>query len=88
MTPAEDKLTLDKPALYQIKVPGELDSEWADKVEGMALKVDMDEDGQSFTTLTGTFDQAGLHGLLRWLYALGLPLVSVVCLECGVRNGS
>ena len=29
------------------------------------------------TTLTSTVDQAGLQGLLRRLYALGLPLISV-----------
>ncbi|MFN2274224.1 MAG: hypothetical protein ACK2TX_05195 [Anaerolineales bacterium] len=32
------------------------------------------------TRLTGDFDQAALHGLLRWLYSLGLPLISVLYL--------
>jgi hypothetical protein len=31
------------------------------------------------TTLTGAVDQAALHGLLRRLYSLGLPLISVNC---------
>jgi hypothetical protein len=34
--------------------------------------------GPPVSTLAGTFDQAGLHGVLRRLYSLGLPLVSVV----------
>ena len=33
------------------------------------------------TTLIGAFDQAALQGLLRRLYSLGLPLISVNCLE-------
>jgi hypothetical protein len=84
MAKAENKLTLDKPALYRIKVPGKLDPGWADRVEGMALKIQTEADDQPYTTLTGTFDQAGLHGVLRWLYTLGLPLASVTCLECGI----
>lgn len=43
------------------------------------LTIDSDADGLPITTLTGTFDQAALHGLLRRLYSLGLPLISVVC---------
>ncbi len=31
--------------------------------------------------ITGSFDQAALQGLLRRLYSLGLPLISVICLE-------
>ena len=40
-----------------------------------------DENGSPVTTLTGTVDQAALQGLLRRLYSLGLPLISVFCLE-------
>jgi hypothetical protein len=34
----------------------------------------------TFAALTGTVDQAALHGLLRQLYSLGVPLISVNCL--------
>jgi hypothetical protein len=87
MNKAENKLTLDRPVRYQIKVPGELDPGWADRVEGMALEVEFEGDDRPFTTLTGTFDQAALHGLLQWLYAVGLPLASVLWLECGTQDG-
>jgi hypothetical protein len=33
------------------------------------------------TILTGILDQAALQGLLRRLCALGLPLISVTCVE-------
>ena len=49
----------------------------------MTTTVESEGDGPPVTTLTGTVDQAALQGLLRRLYSLGLPLISVVCVECG-----
>ncbi|MCJ7534915.1 MAG: hypothetical protein WA997_10280 [Anaerolineales bacterium] len=75
------KLTLDQPATYQIKVPGHLDESWADWAGEMTITVGSDNNGLPISTIIGTFDQAALHGLLRRLYNLGLPLISVNCLE-------
>ena len=75
------RLTLDKPATYQIKVPRELDEHWADWGGELTITIENDDDGSSITTLTGTLDQAALLGLLRRLYSLGLPLISAICLE-------
>ena len=80
------KITLAQPATYQIKVPGHLDESWSDWVGGMTITVE--SEGPPVTTLTGRLDQAALQGLLRRLYSLGLPLVSVICLESGLENGS
>ena len=77
------KLSLDRPATYQIKVPGHLDESWADWIGEMTIEVESRGDGLPVTTLTGSIDQAALQGLLRRLYSLGLPLISVICLECG-----
>jgi hypothetical protein len=82
------KLSLDRPANYQIKVPGRLDESWSDWVEGMTIRIESKDDGPPFSILTGSLDQAALQGLLRRLYSLGLPLVSVICLECGLETGS
>jgi len=71
------KPTLDQPALFQIKVSGCLSANWSDWLEEMTVTVECDDDGCSETILTGTFDQAALLGLLRKLYYLGLPLISV-----------
>jgi hypothetical protein len=71
------KLTLDRPATYRIQVPAHLDESWSDWVEGMTIAIHSEEDGSPVTTLTCTVDQAALHGLLRRLYSLGLPLISV-----------
>jgi hypothetical protein len=75
------KLTLDRPATYQIKVPGHLDECWADWDRRMTVTVDSEGDGPPVTNLTGTADQAALHGLLRRLYSLGLSLISVNLVE-------
>ena len=75
----KDKLTLYRPAIYQIKVPGELDESWSDWVAGMTITVESQVEGPPVTTLTATLDQAALHGVLRRLYSVGLPLISVNC---------
>jgi len=75
------KLTLDRPATYQIKVPEELDQRWSDWYRGMTIAVGRDDNGVSVSILTVTADQAALQSLLRRLYSLGLPLISVVCVE-------
>lgn len=76
------KLTLDRPAIYQIKVPGRLDESWTDWAGSMAVTVETRNDGPPVTTLIGAVDQAALQGLLRRLYSMGLPLISVICVEC------
>ena len=81
MKEVKQKLTLDRATTYQIKVPGELPKNWSDWAGGMAITVQCEESGTPITILTGTVDQAALHGLLRRLYSIGLPLISVICVE-------
>lgn len=83
MKPEKRKLTLDRTAIYQVKIPGMLDECWTDWDGEMTVSVDTDEEGLVYTTLTGALDQAALQGLLRRLYGLGLPLISVICLGVG-----
>jgi hypothetical protein len=49
----------------------------------MTSAVESKGDSPPVTILTGTFDQAALQGLLRRLYFPGLPLISVICIDCG-----
>jgi hypothetical protein len=78
----EQRLTLDQAAIYQIKVPGRFDESWSEAFEGMVVTAERDSSGQTITTLTGPVaDQAALHGLLRRLYNLGLPLLSLNRIE-------
>lgn len=59
---------------YEIKIKGHLDESWADWFEGLAFSYGSD----GTTTLSGEiFDQAALHGLLKKIRDLGMPLLSV-----------
>jgi len=61
--------------VYQLRVKGHLGSQWTDWFEG--LTVTLEDNGD--TLLTGpVVDQAALHGLIRKVRDLGMPLVSVV----------
>ncbi|WP_343424279.1 hypothetical protein [Candidatus Amarolinea dominans] len=60
--------------VYQIRIKGHLSHQWTDWFEG--LTITLEEDGN--TLLTGpVIDQAALHGLLRKVRDLGMPLISV-----------
>ena len=64
----------DKSGLYEIRIRGHLDGRWNDRFDG--LTITLEEDGN--TLLSGTVaDQAALHGLLKKVRDLGMPLVSV-----------
>jgi len=74
------QLTLDRPARYQINVPGELETERLGFIQDMTITVDMDQNQMTVSILTGVFDQSALQGFLRYLYSLGIPLLSLFCL--------
>ena len=70
----------DQPVVYQIRIKGHLGPQWTEWFEGMA--VTREENGD--TLLTGpVVDQAALHGLLKKVRDLGLPLLSVIRVETG-----
>jgi len=75
------KLTLDQPVTYKIRVPGHLHGEIFGMDDTMLVLLDFDGRGQPISDLTMTVDQAALHGFLRLLYSLGLPIISVICVD-------
>jgi hypothetical protein len=77
MRALKQKPTLDRPATYQVQVPGELDESWSDWIQGMTIAVESEGEDPPVTTLTGAFDQAALHGLRKKVRNLGMPLLSV-----------
>ncbi|MEJ2411978.1 MAG: hypothetical protein P8Y34_03145 [Anaerolineales bacterium] len=75
--PELNHLTLDRPARYEIIVPGIVDKKWFVDYHLEICSPTSDPSGETRTTVILTVDQAALHGLLRYLYTLRLPLVSV-----------
>ena len=65
----------DQPVIYEIRIKGHLDPQWTDWFGGLTITLEDNGD----TLVTGpVVDQAALHGLLKKVRDLGMPLVSVI----------
>lgn len=74
-----------EPGLYEIRINGHLDDRWAHWFEGLTITLGDNGD----TLLTGlVVDQAALHGLLKKVRDLGMPLLSVNRVEPGQADAS
>jgi hypothetical protein len=74
-----------QPMVYQIRIKGHLSNQWADWFGG--LNITLEDNGN--TLLTGpVIDQAALHGLLKKVRDLGMPLISVIQLDPKSANVS
>ena len=72
---SKPKLDPSEPRIYQIRIKGHLGPKWADWFNG--LTITHEEDGN--TLLAGpVIDDAALHGLLKKVRDLGMPLISVI----------
>jgi hypothetical protein len=68
----------DQAMVYKIRIKGHLRHQWTDWFEG--LTITLEDNGE--TLLTGqVIDQSALHGLLKKVRDLGLPLLSVNHIE-------
>jgi hypothetical protein len=74
-----------QPMVYQIRIKGQLGHQWTDWFEG--LTITLEDNGE--TLLTGpVVDQAALHGVLRKVRDVGMPLISVICVRSGQADAS
>jgi hypothetical protein len=64
----------DQPLIYQVRIKGHLGQQWLDWFEGLTITLEADGN----TLLTGPVrDQSALHGILKKVRDLGMPLLSV-----------
>ena len=75
-------LTVVSPATYSIQVAGYLDEDWSARLGGLHITPSGEDEKAAVTTLSGPMiDQAALFGVLKALYDMRLPLLSVECLD-------
>lgn len=65
---------MHEPELYEIRIKGHLETRWAAWFEGLTITAL--DNGE--TLLTGSVDQAALHGVLKKVRDLGMPLLSLI----------
>jgi len=63
-----------QPTVYQIRIKGHLGREWTDWFG--QLTISLQDNGDTFL-IGRVVDQAALHGLLKKVRDLGIPLLSV-----------
>ncbi len=74
-----------QPLVYQIRIKGHLGRQWTDWFGG--LTITLEDNGE--TLLTGpVVDQAALHGVLRKVRDVAMPLLSVSCVRPGQADAS
>jgi hypothetical protein len=64
-----------QPMTYQIEIQGHLGLQWTDWFGGVTIT--LEENGNTLLT-SPVIDQAALHGLLKKVRDLGMPLVSLI----------
>ena len=75
----------DAPKIFQIRIQGHLGRQWAGWFDGLTIA--LEEDGN--TLLSGpVIDQSALHGILKKIRDLGMPLLSVNSVEPGSQDTS
>jgi hypothetical protein len=73
----------DAAGLYEIRLKGHLDDRWADRFGDVVITL---EDNGNTLLICPAIDQAALHGLLKRVRDLGLPLLSVNFVNPGLTE--
>ena len=83
-TPDEliSQFNFKKPAIYKIKVQGDLNENWTGRLGGLQINIERSQGKESVYTLIGQIsDQSALSGVLNTLYELHLTIISVNILK-------
>jgi hypothetical protein len=73
--------------VFRIRIAGKLSEDWSAYFGTQSVSVEVVEAGLCSTSLvTEPIDQAALVGMINHLNSLGLPVISVECLQTPVEN--
>jgi len=74
---------IDESGLYEIRLKGHIDDRWADRLGDVVIT--LEENGNTLLTCL-VVDQAALHGLLKRVRDIGMPLLSVNFINPGLAK--
>lgn len=78
----EKKFGFSKKAIYQIEVEGVISADWSERIRGMKIILMQRKNNKPISILTGEVaDQSALAGILKTLFELHLPVISVKKLQ-------
>jgi hypothetical protein len=87
MGQTEKRINMFEPAVYCIRINGRLGESWLEYFGAQSMSAEEDEAGQHTTTLISEpVDQAALVGMINHLNGLGLPVVSVECVQTASKD--
>lgn len=76
------KFSFIKPAVYKIKVLGDLNVSWSERLGGLQINIEKSKDRDPVSVLIGQInDQSALSGILNTLYENHLTIISVNMLK-------
>ena len=78
----EPEFSFQNPAMYKIKVQGELKESWSEKLQGLQINIERSLGKKPVSVLIGQInDQSALSGVLNALYDYNMTIISVRMLK-------
>ncbi len=78
----EFEFRFQKPAMYKIKVQGELKEKWSERLQGLQINIEKSPGKKPVSILVGQInDQAALSGVLNALYEFNMTIIAVHMLK-------
>ena len=78
----EPEFSFQNPAMYKIKVQGELKESWSEKLQGLQINIERSQGNKPVSVLIGQInDQSALSGVLNALYDFNMTIISVRMLK-------
>ena len=82
MKKIKPEFRFQNPAMYKIKVQGELKENWSERLLGMQITIDRSQRNIPISVLVGQInDQTALSGVLNALYDYNMTIISVHMLK-------